>query len=552
MSAVRALASVAVLERPDRRRLTLSVALAAGAVAAGCGLLALSGYLITRAAERPPVLLLTAAIVGVRAFAIARAALRYGERLASHDLAFRLLAKLRMRFFRRLAPLVPGELRGVDRGGLLARFVGDVDQLQHLYLRGIAPPLVALLTVAGAGVAAGILVPAAGVALAAALALAAVVPSLVSARVAAAAARSEAEGRARLTGALVEAIDGGAEIAVAGRAPEQAALIGAHGDALRRVQRRYAAAGAVATALTGLLSAAALVVVLAIGIHALRAGELADVLLAALAFLALAAFEGVAPLTGAARHLHACAVSAHRLQETTAAAPQVADPPFPAALPARGALEVDGAWVRYAPGEPWALRGVSLALAPGEKVAITGPSGAGKSTLAQLLVRFRDPDRGTVRFAGRDVREAAQAEVRERVAIVDQDAHLFTTTLRENVRLARPAATDEEISAALGTAGLGDWLAELPDGLDTLVGEQGGLVSGGERRRIALARGLLSEAPVLVLDEPSAHLDAAASERLLAALARDTGDRTVVVVTHAAAGLDAYDRVVELADGAVA
>jgi ABC-type transport system involved in cytochrome bd biosynthesis fused ATPase/permease subunit len=157
-----------------------------------------------------------------------------------------------------------------------------------------------------------------------------------------------------------------------------------------------------------------------------------------------------------------------------------------------------------------------------------------------------------VRFAGRDVREAAQAEVRERVAIVDQDAHLFTTTLRENVRLARPAATDEEISAALGTAGLGDWLAELPDGLDTLVGEQGGLVSGGERRRIALARGLLSEAPVLVLDEPSAHLDAAASERLLAALARDTGDRTVVVVTHAAAGLDAYDRVVKLADGALA
>lgn len=547
----RALAAVARLDRPQRRQLALSVALSAGAVATACALLATSGYLISRAAERPPVLLLTAAIVAVRAMAIARAGLRYGERVVSHDLALRLLAGLRQRFYRRLAPLVPGELRGLDRGQLLSRFVGDVEQLQHLYLRGIAPPLVAALTVVGAGAAAAIMAPAAGLALGGTLLVAAVTAPLLTARIAAAGGRAEAAERAALTSRMVEAIDGAAELAVAGRAPERAAGIEGRGARLAGIQRRYAAAGAAATALGGLLSAVALVAVLAIGVDAVRAGSLSRVLLAALAFLALAAFEGIAPLPDAARHLHACAVAAHRLEDTCAAEPAVRDPQRAVPLPPRGVLAVHDVWVRYAPGDPWALRGVSLRVAPGEKLAVMGPSGAGKTTLAHLLVRFRDPDRGRVTYGGVDVREARQSDVRAAVALVDQDAYLFTTSLRENVLLARPGAGDEEILRALEQAGLGAWLAALPDGLDTLVGEDGAMVSGGEGRRIALARGLLSHAPVLVVDEPTAHLDAGAGRRLLSELATGTGDRAVVVITHASAGAEAFDRVVQLVDGAV-
>ena len=579
-----ALLRTAALVRPRRGRLAATVALAAGALLAGAALLTTSGMLISRAALRPEVLSLLVVIVAVRGFGLARALLRYWERVVSHDLAFRVLADLRLRLFRRLAPLVPGDLRGLGAGELLTRFVADVDQLQHLYLRALAPPLVALVAIAACATAAAIVLPAAGVVLAAALLSAAVLVPLLTARAAAGAARRQGAARAALTSELVEAIEGGAELAVAGRADDRRARLRTVDAELSRLARSDARAGALAVGLGTLLAGVGAVAVLLVATPAVGDGSLDGVWLAALALLALAAFEAVEPLGGAARHLHACAAAAARLEQVTTATPRVRDPEAPLPIPARPALELRDVTVRlgtdlpqvehdchgcggdcggeggHAPPAPTAgavLDRVSLRLAPGERVVLVGPSGAGKTTLGRLAARLIDPDEGSVTLGGVDLRDAAQEQVRSTVVAITQSARLFTTTVRENVLLAArgsgsaglPAAGDADVVAALRAAGLGDWLAALPHGLDTLVGEDGALISGGERQRLLLARALVSDAPLLVLDEPTAHLDPATARAVLRDLDAAAGDRGLLLITHDPALVPRADRVLELRGG---
>ncbi len=546
------LAAAARAGRAERRRLGLAIALGFGAVVASGGLLVTSGYLISRAAQRPPVLALSVAIVAVRAFAISRALLRYSERLASHDAALRLLGRVRANFYRRLAPLVPGDLggEGGGRGGdLLSRFVGDVDALQDLYLRALAPPVVAALAICAASLTAWVILPAAGPVVFVCLLLAATVVPALAALLAAASGRRQAPARAALTAELVETIEGATELVVAGRARERIARLRAADGRLAMLARRDGMAAGAATALGSAAAGGSVVAVLLVAIPAVHSGALAGVLLAAIALLVFAAFEGLAPLPLAARRLRACAEAAGRLEELCAREPSVRDPAHPRALPGEGELVVEDLSARYAPQEPWVLEHASLRLAPGCRVALMGPSGAGKSTLAQLLVRFRDPDAGSVRIGGVDLRELAQDDVRRAVTIAAQDAHLFNTTLRENVLLARREASEEELWEAFEAAGAAAWVRTLPDGLDTLVGEDGGALSGGQRQRIALARALLSDARFLVLDEPTAHLDAATAESVMRAIVTGAGERGVLAITHSALGVELFDEVLELRGG---
>ncbi len=548
---MKALRGILAVAPPPRGRLALSIALGAGAVLAAVGLLTTSGYLISRAAQRPEILALGVAIVGVRFFGISRALLRYAERLVSHDLAFRSLTELRSHLFRRLVPLVPAGLPGLGRGELLGRFVGDVDSLQDLYLRALAPPAVAVVAGAGAVIVAFLILPAAALVLGLALLAAGLLVPFVTRAASRRAGRRQAATRAELTGEVLAVATGSAEIAVHGRAEDWIGRTERSGARLAALQRSDAVAGGLAAGLLTAIAGATVVAMLAVAIPAVASGALDGVMLAALALLAMASFEAVAPLGSAAAGIDNCAAAAARIEAVIDREPPVADPVRSRPVP-HGPLRFDRVRFRYDDDGPWVLDGVDLVLGPGRSVALLGPSGAGKSTLAELAVRFRDPSAGRIELGGVPLTDLAGDDVRAAVRLGAQDAYLFTSSLRDNVALAVPGAEDAAIREALDAVGLRPWLDSLPDGLDTEVGEAGARVSGGQRQRIAAARLFLAEADFLVFDEPTAHLDPAGAADLQRRIAQQakTGPG-VLVITHERAALDAFDEVLELRDAQI-
>jgi ATP-binding cassette, subfamily C, bacterial CydC len=528
-------------------RLARASALGGLTVVFGVGLMATAGYLISRAAERPAILSLEVTIVAVRFFGIGRPVVRYLERLDSHDLALRVLGGVRTRFYERIEPLAPAQLEGYRSGDLLARMVADVDALQNLYLRALEPPLAALLAGGlSVGVAAAIL-PSAGVVLGAGLLVGALAVPAVSGYLGARAGRRQAGARGELSAELVEVVRGAPELVAFGAEPAALARVRATDAALVDVARRDALATGVGDALGLVVTGATVCAVLALAVAASAGGHLDRVLIALLALLALASFEAVAPLAAAARELLAAVTAGGRVLELTDRDAVVRDPVHPAEMPSRPfAVALEDVRARYPRHPRPALDGVSLRLEPGERVALVGPSGAGKTTVVNLLLRFLDPEEGAVTLDGRDLREYRQEDVRRAIAVAGQDSHLFSTSIRNNVRLARPDASDSEIENVLRRARIWEWVDSLADGADTRVGEEGRELSGGQRQRIVLARALLAHSPVLVLDEPTAHLDPGTATALVQDVMAAAEDRTVLLITHRPEGLELVDRVVSL------
>ncbi|MFB7613202.1 thiol reductant ABC exporter subunit CydD [Kitasatospora sp. NPDC056181] len=545
---------------PVKPRLALSVLL--GALALGCAvaLMATSGYLISRASEMPPVLYLMMAVTSVRAFGIGRSVFRYAERLVSHDAVLRTLGTLRAAVHRRLTVLAPAGLPAFRRGDLLSRLVADVDAIQDHYLRWRLPAAVAAVVSLAATVAMAAFLPAAGLVLGLGLLLAgAVVPEL-AARWSAGAEQRQAPARGRLSTAVVDALTGTAELTVAGALPGRLAAVRSADAALTGLAARSAATTALGTGLIALLTGLTVAGAAAVGIQGVQGGALAPVCLAVVVLTPLAAFEAVTGMPLAVQARRRSRAAAARLAEVLDAPAVVAEPEHPAALPDRPLpVAVRGLTVRH-PGQTVdALAGVDLDLAPGRRIAVVGPSGSGKTTLAHTLLRFLDQTAGSVTLAAGcpqavDSRELAGDDVRRVIGLCAQDAHVFDSSLRENLRLARPAATEDELRAALAAARLLDWTDTLPAGLDTMVGEHGARLSGGQRQRLALARALLADFPVLVLDEPAEHLDLPTADALTADLLAATAGRTTVLITHRLAGLDdtTVDEVLVLDGGRVA
>ncbi|MFL5861911.1 MAG: thiol reductant ABC exporter subunit CydC [Solirubrobacteraceae bacterium] len=535
------------MTRPPRGRLALASLLGALTVLFGAGLMSAAGYLIARAAERPAILSLEVTIVAVRFFGLGRPVVRYLERLASHDLALRVLGGVRTRFYQRIEPLAPAQLTTYRAGDLLSRMVADVDALQNLYLLGLQPVVVALVAGAVCVAVAAAVLPAAGLILAAGLLLGALAVPALSARLSAPTAPALAGARGALTAELIELMGGAPELVAYGGEGAALRRVGSADATLVMLGRRDALAAGAGDGLGVLITGATVAGVLAVSLAASTHGGLDHVLIALLALLALASFEAVTPLARTGRELAATASAGRRIRDLTDETAAVRDPAQPVPAPRWPfAVELDHVRARY-PGEPRAaVEDVSLRLDPGERVALLGPSGAGKTTIANLLLRFLDPEDGRVMLGDHDLRDYRQADVRRAIAVAGQDAHLFSASIRDNVHLGRADATDEEVVDALRRAGIWDWIAALPEGLETFVGEKGGELSGGQRQRIVLARALLTAAPLLVLDEPTAHLDAATAQALMRDVFAATSGHTVLLITHRSEGLDLVDRVLSL------
>ena len=473
----------------------------------------------------------------IRAFAIMRSGGRYGERLLTHEATLRSLAGLRSWLFRRLIPLAPARLAALRSGELFARLRADIDALEHFYLAVLVPAAVALPTLALGLLVCLIVLPAAGaVFLLGTVSAAVLLPLWMQQRAAADAALAVSDAAA-LRGILLDALRGHAELLAWGGVTAHSARIDRLAGRLDARRTRVELVQAATAGGVGLLGQLTLLGVLAIGVGAVHRGTLAPALLVMLALLAMSSFEVIAPLSEALAPWRATRAAAQRVFELADAPPPFIEPESSPPLPAAAVIVFENVHLRYAAQAPWALHGVDLQLAAGARVAVVGPSGAGKSSLLTALLKLQPLQSGRITFGGQPLEALHGDALRRRIAVIGQQNVLFNLSLRENLLLAAPQADTPQIERAIRLAQLEPFVASLPRGYETRLGEGGALVSGGEARRIVIARALLQDASVLVLDEPTEGLDARTGRDLYAALDAAARDRTLLLVTHRLSGL---------------
>ena len=540
------------LFRPYVGWMLAGVAVNVAVVLANVALLAVSGWFITAmglAGLGLTTLNYFTPAAAIRGLAVLRTVGRYVERLVTHEATFRLIAGLRVWFYRHLEPLAPARLQHYRGGDLLSRIRADIDSLDNLYLRVVAPTAAALVSsTALVWFMSRFSVPIALLDAAALLAAGVVLP-LAARRLGRGPGARAVATRADLRAAVADGVRGLGELDVCGAVAAHAAHVARRSRALADDNRRLARLGAAMTALSGLAAQSALWGALVLAIPLVRSGALTGPDLAMVALFVLASFEAVSPLPLAFGALGETMAAARRIFEVVDAAPAVRDPARPAAVPRRFDLRVRGLGMRYSDDGPWALDGVDLDVPQGGSVGIVGPSGAGKTSLINVLLRFRDYQEGTVEIGGVALRDLDGALVRNLCAVVAQDTHLFNASVRDNLLLARPDASPHDLREALRDAGILDEIEALPQSLDTFVGEAGTRLSGGQARRVAIARALLKDAPILVLDEPTEGLDAASERAVLRALDRLMVGRTTLLVTHRPQALRHVDAVLHLERG---
>ena len=483
----------------------------------------------------------------IRALAIVRTVGRYGERLVTHEAAFRVLADLRVWLFRSLEPLAPAGLERYAGGDVAGRLRSDVDALESLYLRIIAPLAVGILSILLAVALMAFWSGSIAATLLVFLLLAGVGLPFLAGRLAREPGRRSTALAGDLRIAVTEGLQGSEELILLGAAARQTARVN---DLSRRLiieQRRLGGIGALTQAGAVACGGLGVAAVLVVGATATISGRLTGPELVMALLFAAAAFEAAGTLPGALQMVSAAREAARRIVELAFAALPVPDPPLPTApLPATTEIVFKDVSCAYTPGLP-VLAGFNLTVQAGSRVALVGPSGIGKSTLIENLLRFRDYG-GSITLGGSEIRELAGDDLRSLISAVPQRPHLFNATIGENILLGKVDASAEQLQHVLDNTGLSHWIAGLPLGLDTPVGEGGAAVSGGEARRIALARALLKDAPILLLDEPTEGLDARTEQDLVSRLKQATKGKTVLLISHRPACLALVERVVDMRD----
>ncbi|MET9708571.1 thiol reductant ABC exporter subunit CydC [Nocardiopsis alba] len=545
------------LARPRSARFALGVLLGAAATGSGVALLGVAAWMLATAAGHPSITALSVAVVATRALGVSKGVSRYMERLVTHDAAFRTLAEVRVRVYERLARTEPfGRFRS---GDLVSRLVNDTETTLDLLVRGLTPPLVSVVTGGATVLFLTVVYVPGGMLLAGGLLLAGLAVPLMAAALGRGPGRREARARGTLSTTLVDTLQGAPDLIAYGAMDRQVAKVEEADAELTRVARRDAATLGLSAGAHALITGLTVWGALLLGVLAVEDGSIDATALAVLVLTTLAAFEIVAPLPAVAARLGAIRESGARLFGVLDTPPSIAvdeererDGGAPVIDPdAEASVRIEGLRVRYGPDEPWALDGIDLEIPAGATVAVIGPSGAGKSTLASILLRFRDPDGGRVEVGGTDITDRPADEVRGVVSGVPQDPHVFASTLRENLRLARPGADDEELWEALRRARLAHDVEAMPRGLDTRVGSHGLGLSGGMRQRLALARAVLAAPRVLVLDEPTAHLDPDTRDAVVEDLLSAARGFSTLLITHDLTGLDRVDRIHVIRDGRV-
>ena len=545
---------------PFRWRIALAIVLGSVMIASSITLFGMAAYLIAAAALGPLLVFLSIPIYLVQTMGIARAASRYAERLVSHNTTFRLLAHLRVWAYRRIEPQAPAHLASQRSGDMLARLVSDIEELQNFYLRVVSPIVVALVvSLLAFGLFSIFSLGMAWAALAF-LVLAGLGVPLLAASLSRSLGQQQLKARAALNIQVVDGLQGVRDVLAFGRSRAELERVAACDRELGRVQRRVASITGLQIALGDLLMNMALWVLLLLAIPLVATGNIDGVYLGVIGLLILASFEAVQPLASAFQGLGHARAAASRVFEVTDAPPPVVESTAPQALPVHaGSRDKAGGYdlsfehvsFAYRRGEREVLSDISFDLRPGNRVAVVGPSGAGKSTLARLALRFWDPTSGAIRLNGQDIRDFRLHELRDQFAVVAQDTYIFNDTLRANLLLARPVASEAEMEEALERAQLTEFVRQLPQGLKTRVGEQGLQLSGGERQRLAVARAFLKKAPILVLDEATANLDPLIERALLGALNELARGHTTLQITHRLLGMERMDEILVLYRGCI-
>jgi len=547
------------LFKPHSAWLAGGIVLALLTALASIALLTLSGWFISASAIAGLIALDGNTLVfnfmlpaaQIRTLAITRTLGRYGERIVTHEATFRVLAGIRSWFFQQLIPLVPGRLSMMRSGDLLSRMTADIDALDALYLRLLAPAVVAALGVTAVTVFLAFFAPVISLTTGLMLVIASVWVPWIFNRLGSAGAEEIVVLAANFRIRQLDMIQGLAEL-IANRAYGRFSdFLVQFSDLMINIQRRNNRLSAISSAFTLLLSQITMLMALMLAAIAFKDGLLSGADSALVVFCVIAVFELVTPLPQALQMMGKTQKAARRIRQITEMPPTITPPNQPLALPDRYDLQLNGVSFRYSDQQERVLKNISLTIPQGGKVAIVGPSGSGKTTLLQLLMRYYDPEQGSVLMAGQDIRQFNADELMSRFGVLSQRSQLFAATIKENLLIAKPDASLAELNAAVKAAGLENFIGYLPEGLETWVGESGVKVSGGEARRIALARLYLKNAPVLILDEPTEGLDSDTERDVFIALADFAIDKTVVMVTHREAGLGLVDVVYSMEQGSL-
>ena len=526
-------------------------------VMASVGLLALSGWFISAAAFAG-LSLGTAYLfnffypsIGVRLFAFTRTLSRYAERIVIHDATFRMLATLRLWFYRKIEPLAPARLMQYRSTDILNRIVTDIETLDNLYVRVLSPSITASLTTIAVVLFLSFFdVWIAGTTLLF-LMISGIALPLATTRSGADMGRQLTLGTARIRMLAVEGIQGLSELMVFNAWNRQINALEKESEALIRIQGRMSHIQGLSMAATTLLTGLATLSCIYIGVHQVAHGLLDGANLALVGFAVLASFEALSPLPAAYQYLGQTKKAAERLLEIVHAPPFVIFPDISSAPMERFHIQFNSVDFHYGDSDPWVLEEFSLSIEQGRRVAIIGETGAGKSTLFHLLVRFWNPIKGRIQIGGHDLKTFSESDLRQTIGVVSQQTHLFQTTLRENLLMARPRADEVELNAALEKAQLLDWVKALPRGLDSWIGEAGSGLSGGQARRLCLARMFLQDAPIWVLDEPTEGLDKLTERKVMQALFQAARNHTLLVITHRTSDLEQFDDIILMEQGRI-